>query len=182
MTDDEDSEEPAVTLGTQRTVEGAPLARVSARLMWGIEKSAVESREGGTVIRTPDGPQELGEVLTDVDKQYFATRQEFEAALGEVIGDGAVPAEGDGVDDETDTGTDSDSEQTEAEDEGAEAEEGEDAEDEKSTDEETADEASESANDGEESDEGESEGDNETADESTTDSERVEDDESEAES
>ena len=103
MTDDEDSEEPAVTLGTQRSVEGAPLARVTARLMWGIEQSAIREREGETVIRTPDGPQELGELLDDVDQQYFATRQEFEAALGEVIGDGSVPTESDEQDDgETD--------------------------------------------------------------------------------
>ena len=103
MTDDEDSEEPAVTLGTQRAVEGAPLARVTARLMWGIEQSAIREREGETVIRTPDGPQELGELLDDVDQQYFATRQEFEAALGEVIGDGPVPTESDEQDDgETD--------------------------------------------------------------------------------
>lgn len=95
MTDDEDSEEPAVTLGTERTVEGAPLARVTARLMWGIEQSAVREREGDTVIRTPEGPRELGELLDDVDQQYFATRQEFEAALGEVIGDGPVPTESD---------------------------------------------------------------------------------------
>jgi hypothetical protein len=94
MTDDEESEEPAVTLGTQRAVDGAPLARVTARLMWGIERSAVRDREGDTLIRTPDGPRELGELLDEVDRQYFATRQEFEAALEDVIGDGAVPTEG----------------------------------------------------------------------------------------
>lgn len=95
MTDEEDSEEPAVILGTQRTVEGAPLARVTARLMWGIEKSAIREREGDTLIRTPDGPQELGVLLDDVDQQYFATRQEFENALGGVTGDGPIPAEPD---------------------------------------------------------------------------------------
>ncbi len=95
MTDDEDSEEPAVTLGTERAVEGAPLARVTARLMWGIEQSVVREREGDTVIRTPEGPRELGDLLDDVDKQYFATRQEFEAALGAVIGDGPVSTESD---------------------------------------------------------------------------------------
>jgi hypothetical protein len=114
MTDDEDGEEPAVTLGTQRTVEGAPLARVSARLMWGIEKSAVEKREGETVIRTPDGPRELGELLTDVDKQYFSTQQEFEAALADVIGDSAIPTEGDHVDEEAETAPESEDDETTA--------------------------------------------------------------------
>lgn len=100
MTDDEDSEEPAVTLGTERTVEGAPLARVTARLMWGIEQSAVREREGDTVIRTPEGPRELGKLLNDVETQYFATRQEFEEALGAVIGDGPVLVESDEQDGE----------------------------------------------------------------------------------
>ena len=92
MTED-DSEEPAVQLGTGNAVDGAPLARVTERLMWGIEKSAVRKREGKTAIRTPEGPQELGELLTDVDRQYFATRQEFEAALDDAIGDGVIPVE-----------------------------------------------------------------------------------------
>ena len=90
MSDDEE-DEPAVELGEGPSVEGAPLARVSERLMWGIEKSAVVEREGETTIRTPDGPQELGEVLADVDSTYFATRQEFESAVREVIGHGPVP-------------------------------------------------------------------------------------------
>jgi hypothetical protein len=91
MADDEDSEKPAVTLGAGNPVEGAPLARVSARLMWGIEKSAIDQREGDTVIRTPDGPRELGDVLASVEGTYFATRQEFEAAVRDVIGTGPVP-------------------------------------------------------------------------------------------
>lgn len=143
MTDDEDSEEPAVTLGTQRTVEGAPLARVSARLMWGIEKSAVRDREGDTPIRTPDGPRELGEILDSVDQQYFATRQEFEDALGEVIGDGPVPVESD------EDGEDAAAETDEADEEAAESDEagGEtDGEDEQSA---TAEGTPESAADGE---------------------------------
>jgi hypothetical protein len=92
MADDED-DEPTVTLGAQQAVEGAPLARVSARLMWGIEKSAIVEREGETVIRTPSGPQELADLLDAVDKTYFATRQEFETAVDGVIGDGPIPTE-----------------------------------------------------------------------------------------
>jgi hypothetical protein len=133
MTDD-DSEEPAVTLGAGQAVEGAPLARVSARLMWGIEKSAVREREGETLIRTPDGPTELETLLTDVDKQYFSTRQEFEAALSDVIGDGAVPVESDdsgeaadSVDEPTDTDSNDESaDAEESDDEPADAEDGSD--------------------------------------------------------
>jgi len=89
----EEDDELAVTLGPERPVEGAPLARVSARLMWGIEKSAIERREGDTVIRTPDGPHELADVLGDVDQSYFPTRQEFEDAVREVTGTGPIPTE-----------------------------------------------------------------------------------------
>lgn len=91
MADEEDDEEPAVALGEGEPVEGAPLARVTARLMWGIEKSTIVEREGDTVIRTPDGPRELADVLADVEETYFGTRQEFEAAVEGVIGTGPVP-------------------------------------------------------------------------------------------
>jgi hypothetical protein len=104
---DEDEDEPAVELGEGEQVEGAPLARVSARLMWGIEKSAIVEREGETTIRTPDGPRKLADILESVDSTYFATRQEFENAVREVIGTGPVPTVGGGTD-EDDSG-DSDS-------------------------------------------------------------------------
>lgn len=93
MSDDDSEEEPAVELGEGPDVEGAPLARVTARLSWGIEHSTVVDREGETVIRTPDGPQELAAVLEDVDVPYFADRHEFEAAVRDVIGTGPVPTE-----------------------------------------------------------------------------------------
>ncbi|MFT4882273.1 MAG: hypothetical protein ACI9CA_000819 [Natronomonas sp.] len=89
--DSDDEDEPAVTLGEGDAVEGAPLARVSARLMYGIERSAVIEREGDTTVRTPDGPRELATVLQEVDVPYFATRQEFESATREAIGTGPVP-------------------------------------------------------------------------------------------
>jgi hypothetical protein len=91
MADEEDDEEPAVALGEGEPVEGAPLARITARLMWGIEKSTIVEREGDTVIRTPDGPRELADVLADVEETYFATRQEFETAVERVVGTGPVP-------------------------------------------------------------------------------------------
>jgi hypothetical protein len=88
---DEDEEAPAVELGEGADVEGAPLARVSARFMWGIEKSEVVDREGDTTIRTPDGPRDLGDVLEDVDETYFDTRQAFEEAVRAEIGTGPIP-------------------------------------------------------------------------------------------
>ena len=94
MADDEESEEeegPAVELGDGEPVKGAPLARVSARLMWGIEQSDVRRREGETVIRTPDGPKKLKDVLEEVDLTYFEKRQEFEDAVEDVIGTGPIP-------------------------------------------------------------------------------------------
>jgi hypothetical protein len=95
MSDDEseEAEEPAVELGDGADVAGAPLARVSARLTWGIEHSTIVDREGDTTIRTPDGPQELATVLEDVDVPYFADRQEFESAVRDVIGTGPIPTE-----------------------------------------------------------------------------------------
>jgi hypothetical protein len=53
---DEDS---PVTLDQRCPVEGTSLARVAARLTWGVERSAILEPEGDTVVRTPDGPREL---------------------------------------------------------------------------------------------------------------------------
>ena len=89
--DDSEEEEPAVELGEGEPVEGVPLAQVSARLMWGLQKSDLRRREGDTVIRTPDGPRELGDVLDEVEETYFDRRQSFEDAVREVVGTGPVP-------------------------------------------------------------------------------------------
>lgn len=91
--DDSEEEEPAVELGTGETVEGVPIAQVSARLMWGIEKSDIRRREGDTVVRTPEGPRELGDILDDIDTTYFDRRQSFEEAVESVVGTGPVPTE-----------------------------------------------------------------------------------------
>ncbi|SIR62434.1 DUF5789 family protein [Natronorubrum thiooxidans] len=88
---DEDDEEPAVTLGDQTPVEGAPLARVTSRLTWPKEKSEVDRLEGDSEIRTPDGPQALSSILEDVDETYFQRHQEFEAHVRDVIGTGPIP-------------------------------------------------------------------------------------------
>lgn len=96
MSDDADEGEeeaedaPAVELGEGEDVEGAPLARVSSRLSWGIEMSEVRRREGDTTIRTPNGPTELDEVLAEIDETYFPRRQDFEDSVRSVVGTGPV--------------------------------------------------------------------------------------------
>lgn len=88
---DEDEDEPAVSLGDHTPVEGAPLARVSSRLSWPKEKSEIDRLEGDSVIRTPEGPQELSTVLDAVDETYFQRHQEFERHVRDVIGTGPIP-------------------------------------------------------------------------------------------
>lgn len=91
MSDEDEDAEPAVSLGEGTPVEGAPLARVSSRLAWPKEKSEIDRLEGGSVIRTPDGPRELSTVLESVDETYFQRHQEFEGHVRDVIGTGPVP-------------------------------------------------------------------------------------------
>jgi hypothetical protein len=88
---DEAEEEPAVELGEGEPVEGAPLARVAARLHWPIEHSELDRKEGDVTIRTPDGPRELSAVLEDVDVTYFESRREFVDAVHDVVGTGPIP-------------------------------------------------------------------------------------------
>lgn len=90
---DEEAEEPAVELGERTPVEGAPLARVTARLHFPLQCSEVDRREGDATIRTPDGSQDLSDVLAETDVTYFATDDEFEAAVRDVVGTGPVPTE-----------------------------------------------------------------------------------------
>ncbi|WP_254863784.1 DUF5789 family protein [Halovivax gelatinilyticus] len=89
MSDDEDSEHP-IELGEHTPVEGAPLARVASRLHWPIQASEVDRLEGETVLRTPDGPVRLEDLLSEVDETYFATRREFTRHVRDVMGDGPV--------------------------------------------------------------------------------------------
>ncbi|WP_435345443.1 DUF5789 family protein [Haloarchaeobius sp. HRN-SO-5] len=91
MADDEEEDtEPAVELGEGEPVEGAPLARVSSRLTWPIKQSRLDALEGDSVIRTPEGPTTISDVLEDVDVTYFEKRQEFESAVRDVVGRGPV--------------------------------------------------------------------------------------------
>lgn len=91
--DDEEDEGPVVELGDGPDVAGAPLARVSSRLHYGIEKSEVIRREGDVEIRTPDGARALGDLLEESDETYFARRQDLEAAVREIVGTGPVPTD-----------------------------------------------------------------------------------------
>lgn len=89
MSDDDESE-PAVELGEPTPVEGAPLARVISRLHWPIQASEVHRREGETVVRTPDGPVKLEDLLSTIEVTYFESRQEFDRHFREAMGEGPV--------------------------------------------------------------------------------------------
>ncbi|THE64191.1 hypothetical protein D8Y22_14085 [Salinadaptatus halalkaliphilus] len=91
MSDEDEDDEPAVELGEQTPVEGAPLARVSSRLTWPKEKSEIDRLEGESVLRTPEGPQELSAILESVEETYFERRQEFESHVRDVVGTGPIP-------------------------------------------------------------------------------------------
>jgi hypothetical protein len=99
MADDEEEESgPVVELGDGDPVAGAPLARVTARLHYGIERSEVIRREGDVEIRTPDGPRRLESALEEVEETYFPERRDLEAAVRSVVGRGPVPTGDDGDD------------------------------------------------------------------------------------
>lgn len=94
MADNGDEDDgPLVELGEGKPVEGAPLARVASRLTWGVAKSQVDYQEGDTVIRTPDGPRRLADILADIDRTYFPRRQDFEDAIRDAIGTGPIPTD-----------------------------------------------------------------------------------------
>jgi hypothetical protein len=91
---DEDGDaEPGVELGEETPVEGQPLARVAARLTWPHEVSRIREQEGDSVIRTPDGPQSLSDVLDEVEETYIDSRQTFVTAVRNVVGTGPVEIE-----------------------------------------------------------------------------------------
>ena len=90
MSDEEDAD-AAVELGEGSPVEGAPLARIASRLSWPIQKSEIDRLEGDSVVRTPAGPRELSEVLTDVEETYFDRQQAFVEAVRDVVGTGPIP-------------------------------------------------------------------------------------------
>ncbi len=90
-TDEDEQTEPTVPLGDGPAVEGAPLARVASRLTWPQETSRIREKEGDAVVRTPDGPRTLADILDEVDITYFDTRQSFVAAVEAAVGVGPVP-------------------------------------------------------------------------------------------
>lgn len=100
--DDDDAEDTGVTLGSEAAVKGAPVARVASRLHWGMSKGEIGEREGDTVVRTSEGPQELGTILESVEVPYFESRREFVDAIRAEIGVGPIP-EGEVGDEESET-------------------------------------------------------------------------------
>ena len=77
-------------LDVDGTVEGAPIERIASRLTWPQEKSEIVRKEGGELIRTPDGAKKLEELLEEVDTTYFSRRQMFVEIIEKRIGKGNV--------------------------------------------------------------------------------------------
>ncbi|RRJ28871.1 DUF5789 family protein [Halocatena pleomorpha] len=93
MAEEDEESGPVVELGAGEPVEGAPLARITSRLHYAIPKSDVVQREGDAVIRTPDGPRELSDILEESDETYFPREQDLTSAVRSVIGTGPVPTD-----------------------------------------------------------------------------------------
>ncbi|XVH30772.1 DUF5789 family protein [Haloferacaceae archaeon DSL9] len=94
MSDDEaESEPPAVELGDEAPVSGAPVARVASRLTWPQKRSDIINKEGDTLIRTPDGPTSLSTILERTDETYFDRRQTFVTHVFDVIGREPIPTD-----------------------------------------------------------------------------------------
>ena len=91
--DDEADEGPAVALGEGAAVDGAPIARIAARLSWPQERSSILEKVGEERIRTPDGGRSLADILEETETTYFASRREFLDVTGEATGDGPIPTE-----------------------------------------------------------------------------------------
>ena len=88
---EEAEDEPLVELGESVPVEGVPLQQVASRLAYPQQKSEVNRKEGKTVVRTPEGPKRVDELLEAVEIPYFQSRQEFVNAVRAEIGTGPVP-------------------------------------------------------------------------------------------
>ncbi|MFC5970652.1 DUF5789 family protein [Halomarina salina] len=89
--DEEEAEGPVVELGDGPAVDGAPLARISSRLHFGIPKSEVLRRVGDEEIRTPDGPRTMESVLGETDETYFSASEDLRDTVEGIVGTGPVP-------------------------------------------------------------------------------------------
>jgi len=85
--------EPAVELGEGPDVSGEPIARVASRLTWPAKRSDVRTQESDAVVRTPEGPRELDDVLADSELPLFESRSEFLTEVEELVGAGPVATE-----------------------------------------------------------------------------------------
>ncbi|MFC7155603.1 DUF5789 family protein [Halomarina halobia] len=108
MADEEEESGPLVELGEGESVEGAPLARVTSRLHYGIERSEVVRRVGNVEIRTPDGPRTIEDALAESDETYFPKKEALEATLRDVVGRGPVSTSDRAPDRDRDGGPDRD--------------------------------------------------------------------------
>lgn len=88
--EDEEEAEPAVDLGPDRVVEGAPLSRVAARQTWPKEKSEIVDRDGDVRIRSAEGPIDLATLLEEVNDTYFASQRHFVEAVRNRLPTGPV--------------------------------------------------------------------------------------------
>jgi hypothetical protein len=95
MSDNEEAEEsePAVELGDGPDVAGEPIARVASRLTWPAKRSDLVAQAGDAVIRTPDGPRDLDDVLADSEVPLFESRSEFVTEVEGLVGRGPVATE-----------------------------------------------------------------------------------------
>lgn len=87
---EEKSSSGDMKLDVDGTVDGAPIERIASRLTWPQEKSEIVRKEGGELIRTPDGAKKLEELLEEVDTTYFSRRQMFVEIIEKRIGKGNV--------------------------------------------------------------------------------------------
>ena len=87
---EEESNFVDMELDVDGTVEGAPIERIASRLTWPQEKSEIVRKEGGELIRTPNGARKLEDLLEGVDTTYFSKRQMFVEILEKQIGKGTI--------------------------------------------------------------------------------------------
>lgn len=96
MSDNEEEAEeaePAIELGEGPDVTGEPISRVASRLTWPAKRSDVRAQEGDAVVRSPEGPRDLDDVLAESEVPLFESRSEFVAEVESVVGRGPVATE-----------------------------------------------------------------------------------------
>jgi hypothetical protein len=93
MSDDDAETAPTVSLGADEPVDGAPIARVAARLHYPLPRSQLVARAGEIQIRTPAGPTTLATIIEETDAQIFPTAAALISTVRESAGDAPAAAE-----------------------------------------------------------------------------------------